>query len=201
MDTGKVSSRFSTAWLLEKLVWLTHVLDLSIPDICTRFQKSNFTCPNGRAFFSSSIVWGVVGPHRMFGPGSIYSSIHYYWLIGAALPVIFFFLMRLAPKSPLRYLNAPVMLGAMGWLPPATPLSFSTWALWGLVFNYWIMRRFQGWWHKYSTYSCDERWCFIPFSPLFGCIRTHRGVANILANLQTTSPQLGWMLDLLYPLS
>ncbi|KAF2452145.1 OPT family small oligopeptide transporter [Karstenula rhodostoma CBS 690.94] len=122
----------------------------NIPDICTRLQKSNFTCPNGRAFFSSSIVWGVIGPDRMFGPGSVYSSIHYYWLIGAALPVIFFFLMRAAPKSPLRYLNAPVMLGAMGWLPPATPLSFSSWALWGLVFNFWIMRRFHGWWHKYN---------------------------------------------------
>ncbi|KAF1967183.1 OPT family small oligopeptide transporter [Bimuria novae-zelandiae CBS 107.79] len=122
----------------------------NIPNVCQRLQESNFTCPNGRAFFSSTIVWGVIGPDRMFGPGSIYSSIHYYWLIGAALPIIFYFLMRAAPKSPLRYLNAPVMLGAMGWLPPATPLSFSTWALWGLVFNYWIMRKWHGWWHKYN---------------------------------------------------
>jgi hypothetical protein len=38
----------------------------------------------------------------------------------------------------------------MGWLPPATPLSFSSWALWGIVFNYWIMRRFHGWWHRYN---------------------------------------------------
>ncbi|KAF1947905.1 OPT family small oligopeptide transporter [Clathrospora elynae] len=122
----------------------------NIPDVCERLQESHFTCPNGRAFFSSSIVWGVIGPHRMFGPGSIYSAIHYYWLIGALLPIVFFFLMRLAPKSPLRYLNAPVMLGAMAWLPPATPLSFSSWAIIGIIFNYWIMRRWPGWWHNYN---------------------------------------------------
>ncbi|CAI6332826.1 unnamed protein product [Periconia digitata] len=122
----------------------------NIPDVCTILQKDHFTCPNGRAFFSSSIVWGVIGPQRMFGPGSTYSAIHYYWLIGAALPVIFYFLMRAAPKSPLRYLNAPVMLGAMGWLPPASPLSFASWALFGLVFNLWIKRRWPGWWHKYN---------------------------------------------------
>lgn len=151
----------------------------NIDGVCDRLQPGRFTCPNGRAFFSSSITWGVIGPQRMFGPGSIYWTIHWYcksiqhimqpsvprWikanegsansttisgLIGAALPVIFFFLIRAAPKSPLRYLNAPVMLGAMAWLPPATPLSFSSWAIFGLVFNYWIMRKWHGWWHKYN---------------------------------------------------
>lgn len=122
----------------------------NIPGVCERLQKGNFTCPNGRAFFSNSITWGVIGPHRMFGPGSIYSAIHWYWLIGAALPIIFYFLMRAAPRSLLRYLNAPVMLGAMGWLPPATPLSFFSWAYFGLIFNFWIMRKWHGWWHKYN---------------------------------------------------
>ncbi|KAF2175242.1 OPT family small oligopeptide transporter [Zopfia rhizophila CBS 207.26] len=122
----------------------------NIPEVCTRLQKDHFTCPNGRAFFSSSITWGVIGPHRMFGPGSVYAAIHWYWLIGACLPLIFYLLIRLAPKSPTRYLNAPVMLGAMGWLPPATPLSFSSWAIIGLVFNFWIMKRWHGWWHNYN---------------------------------------------------
>ncbi|ORY09977.1 OPT family small oligopeptide transporter [Clohesyomyces aquaticus] len=122
----------------------------NIPDVCTRLQKGHFTCPNGRAFFSSSITWGVIGPQRMFGPGSTYASIHLYWLIGALLPIMFYTLNRLALKSSVRYLHAPVMLGAMSWLPPATPLSFSSWAIIGLVFNYWIMKRWSGWWHNYN---------------------------------------------------
>jgi hypothetical protein len=61
---------------------------------------------------------GVIGPQRMLGPGSIYSAIQWYWLVGASLPILFFTAVRLFPKSPARLLNAPVMLGAMGWLPP-----------------------------------------------------------------------------------
>jgi hypothetical protein len=42
------------------------------------------------------------------------------------------------------------MLGAMAWLPPATPLSFSSWVIVGLTFNYWIKRRWPGWWQTYN---------------------------------------------------
>jgi hypothetical protein len=42
------------------------------------------------------------------------------------------------------------MLGAMAWLPPATPLSFSSWALVGLLFNWWIRRKYHGWWTNYN---------------------------------------------------
>lgn len=89
-------------------------------------QSGHFTCPNGRAFFSSSIVWGqfslcqvhidilltiylgVIGPQRMFGPGAMYAQIQWFWLIGALLPVVFYVLIRLFPRSKLRFLNAPV---------------------------------------------------------------------------------------------
>ncbi|EEP81328.1 predicted protein [Uncinocarpus reesii 1704] len=90
----------------------------NIDGVCTPNQEAHFTCPNGKTFFSSAIVWGVIGPQRMFGPGSIYSGIQWYWLVGAILPIIFYVLIRLFPRSPARFLNAPVMLGAMNWLPP-----------------------------------------------------------------------------------
>ena len=38
----------------------------------------------------------------------------------------------------------------MAWLPPATPLSFSSWAIVGLIFNYWIRKRWNGWWSNYN---------------------------------------------------
>jgi hypothetical protein len=80
----------------------------------------------------------------------IYAQFQWYWLLGALLPLLFYVLIRLFPRSPIRMLNAPVMLGAMAWLPPATPLSFSTWVMFGLLFNYWIHRRWGGWWHTYN---------------------------------------------------
>jgi hypothetical protein len=89
-------------------------------------QSAHFTCPNGRSFFSSSIVWGqftlsqvytnisltinlgVIGPQRMFGPGGLYVQIQWFWLLGALLPVLFYVLIRLFPRTKLRFLNAPV---------------------------------------------------------------------------------------------
>ncbi|KAK5050578.1 hypothetical protein LTR84_003860 [Exophiala bonariae] len=122
----------------------------NISEICTPTQPSHFTCPNGSTFFSSSIVWGVIGPARVLGSNSMYSNIHFFWLAGAILPVIFYLALWKYPRSFVRYLNAPVILGSMGWLPPATPLNFSTWAVVGLTFNYFIQRRWNGWWKQYN---------------------------------------------------
>jgi OPT family oligopeptide transporter len=121
-----------------------------IENVCEPDQKSHFTCPNGSTFFSSSIVWGVIGPQRMFGPGSIYRPIMWFWLVGLLLPIAFWLLAKKFPNSFVRHLNAPVMLGAMGWLPPATPLNFSTWAFVGLAFNYGIRNKYNGWWKAYN---------------------------------------------------
>ncbi|KAL8377552.1 hypothetical protein RB595_008301 [Gaeumannomyces hyphopodioides] len=122
----------------------------NIPGICTANQPSNFTCPNGSTFFSSSIVWGVIGPQKFLGAGSMYEKIHFFWLLGALLPVVFYLAARRFPNSVLRHLHAPVMLGAMGWLPPATPLNFTSWAIVGLVFNWWVRRRWAAWWQKFN---------------------------------------------------
>ncbi|CAI7628094.1 unnamed protein product [Penicillium bialowiezense] len=32
----------------------------------------------------------------------------------------------------------------------ATPLSYASWVMFGLIFNYWIRRRWGGWWHTYN---------------------------------------------------
>lgn len=36
----------------------------TIEGVCEFEQKNHFTCPNGRTFFSSSIVWGLIGKCR-----------------------------------------------------------------------------------------------------------------------------------------
>lgn len=70
--------------------------------------------------------------------------------MGALLPVIFYMLARWFPKSPARYLSAPVMLGATGFIPPATPLIYLTWGIVGFIFNKWIRGSKKGWWMVYN---------------------------------------------------
>jgi OPT family small oligopeptide transporter len=123
---------------------------VNIEDACEPIQANHFTCPNGRTFFSSSVVWGVIGPTRAFGSQSIYRNFNYFWLLGGVLPIALWGLAKLMKHRYVSNLHAPIMLGAMAWLPPATPLSFFSWVIFGLVFNLWIRKRWHGWWHQYN---------------------------------------------------
>lgn len=43
----------------------------NIEDICTPTQASGFVCSSTNAFASASLIWGGIGPRRIFGAGSM----------------------------------------------------------------------------------------------------------------------------------
>ncbi|KAI1473658.1 small oligopeptide transporter [Daldinia eschscholtzii] len=122
----------------------------AIPDICSDDQPDNYVCPNGRVFYTASIIWGAIGPARMFSGNAIYSSLQWFWLVGAVTPVITWFLARRAPKSIFRLINMPLIFGGSGWIPPATAYTYLCWGTVGFVFNYYIKRKWNGWWMQYN---------------------------------------------------
>jgi OPT family small oligopeptide transporter len=46
----------------------------NIPDFCSPDQVNNFICPSTSTFASSSIIWGAIGPQRIFSRGGLYVS-------------------------------------------------------------------------------------------------------------------------------
>lgn len=96
----------------------------NIEDVCTIKQKQHFTCPGAKVFFSASVIWGLLGPQRIFSPGQIYGILLIMFPIGAALPVILYYLSKKWPKSFFKYAMAPIILGGGGSIPPATPLNY-----------------------------------------------------------------------------
>ncbi|KAI8209324.1 Sexual differentiation process protein isp4 [Colletotrichum sp. SAR 10_76] len=122
----------------------------AIPDVCQPDQPSNYTCPGGRVFFTASIIWGAIGPARIFSGNALYSSLQWFWLVGAITPVITWFLARKWPKSIWRYVNTPLLYGGSGWLPPASVYIYLCWATVGTIFNFFIKRRYTGWWLQYN---------------------------------------------------
>ncbi len=92
----------------------------NIEDICSPDQKNGYSCPGASVFYTASVVWGVIGPARVFGAGAMYSALQYYWLLGAILPVITYFAAKKWPHSAIRYLHWPVIFGGNGQIPPAT---------------------------------------------------------------------------------
>ncbi|KAF2445036.1 OPT-domain-containing protein [Karstenula rhodostoma CBS 690.94] len=121
-----------------------------IPGICTSEAINGFTCPIARVHFNGSILWGVVGPKQFFGPGALYRPLVWAFLLGAVAPILLWFPARRNRKSILRRISFPVVFGSLSWIPPATGLNFSVWAIVCYVFNYHIRNRRKEWWNKYN---------------------------------------------------
>ncbi|KAK7511312.1 OPT family small oligopeptide transporter [Phyllosticta citriasiana] len=120
----------------------------NIEDVCTPQQPQKFSCPGGRVFFSASIIWGLLGPQRIFSPGQVYNALFWFFPLGAILPVIFWYAAKKWPRSGARYLMAPLILGGAGLIPPATPLNYLSWGAVGFVFQKYIRTRHWNWWSR-----------------------------------------------------
>ncbi|KAF8265720.1 OPT oligopeptide transporter [Lactarius quietus] len=110
-----------------------------VEDICSPTQKDGFICPYANVFGNASIIWGVIGPQRIFSHGQLYYGLVFFFLIGARFKI-----------ELLRYLNFPVIFASITYMPPATPINFFPSVLVCFVFNYVIRRRHFGWWTKYN---------------------------------------------------
>ncbi|KAK0457210.1 OPT-domain-containing protein [Desarmillaria tabescens] len=135
-----------------------------IPNVCAPEQQDRFTCPGENTFFTASVLWGTLGPSRMFGRGAIYSPLLWCFLIGLALPVIVFcFRDRM---KILKYFHLPVfLLGSLIWAPynltniwPAIPIAY--------IFNVFIKKRYLGWWSKYNYVLASAFTCAIAISAI-----------------------------------
>ncbi|KAE8356743.1 OPT oligopeptide transporter protein-domain-containing protein [Aspergillus coremiiformis] len=121
-----------------------------ISDACSQDQPDGFSCPNGRTVYSSSVIWGLVGPRRLYSVGMIYSSLlHFFW-IGAIAPLITYALYKLTKKQYWKYVNWPLIFTGTANVPPATGINYSSWALVNFIFNHFIKRRYFAWWTKYN---------------------------------------------------
>lgn len=134
----------ATAWWL-----LTTVKNICNTDLLD--ANSPWTCPSDHVFFDASVIWGLVGPKRIFGSAGIYKQINWWFGIGALAPVPVWILTKVFPNVGFfRAINMPILIGATGLLPPATAVNFTMWILVGFIFNYVIFHRRKAWWTKYN---------------------------------------------------
>lgn len=48
-----------------------------IPDLCSPDQAAHFICPSTSVFATAAIVWGGIGPQRMFSGDALYVALFY----------------------------------------------------------------------------------------------------------------------------
>ncbi|KAF4583015.1 small oligopeptide transporter, OPT family [Ophiocordyceps camponoti-floridani] len=155
----------------------------NIPEVCTVTQPNNYSCPNSRVFYTASIVWGVIGPARIFSHGATYASLRWFWLVGTFTPVATWMLARRWPKSFWRYVCTPIIFGGVGLLPPATVYIYLCWGVVGVIFGYFIKRRYTGWWLQYNYITSAALDCGLVCSTL---------VIFFTLYLTSTSPPKWW---------
>ncbi|KAJ0101231.1 hypothetical protein Patl1_03872 [Pistacia atlantica] len=126
----------------------------SVDHICNKHllpKGSPWTCPNDLVFYNASIIWGVVGPLRMFTSHGIYPQMNWFFLIGVLAPVPVWLLSRKFPeKKWIKYIHMPLILAGPGGLPSAKAVHYWSWAAVGIFFNYYIFKRYKGWWARHN---------------------------------------------------
>lgn len=122
-----------------------------IKNICTSEASNYFTCDYIKTFYNASVIWGAIGPKHLFSGDAIYKDLQWFWLIGFALPFVFYALARTFPKkSTLRKINIPLIFSSMSYVPPYSAMNILAYCSVGWIFNKYIRDRARGWWMTYN---------------------------------------------------
>ncbi|GJV44495.1 oligopeptide transporter 4-like protein [Tanacetum coccineum] len=125
----------------------------NIDDICHPGATSDspWTCPIDHVFFDASVIWGLVGPKRIFGPLGNYGALNWFFLGGIMGPVAVWLCHKAFPNvSWIPLINLPVLLGATASMPPAAAVNYNSWILVGTIFNFFVFRYRKMWWRRYN---------------------------------------------------
>ncbi|XP_062027716.1 oligopeptide transporter 7 [Rosa rugosa] len=130
----------STAW------WLME----TIPGICTD-TTSVWTCPMDTVFYDASVIWGLIGPRRIFGDLGTYAAVNWFFLGGAIAPVLVWLAAKAFPQQEwIRLINMPVLIGATGDMPPATAVNYTSWIILGFLSGFVAYRYRPDWWRRHN---------------------------------------------------
>ncbi|KAL2226923.1 oligopeptide transporter 6 [Sesamum indicum] len=134
----------TTAW------WLM----ATIPNLCDTSllpDDSPWTCPMDHVFYDASVIWGLVGPQRIFGNLGIYPAINWFFLGGAIAPLLVWLAAKAFPNQKwIGLIHMPVLLGSTAMMPPATAVNYTSWVLVAFLFGFVLYRNQPQWWQRYN---------------------------------------------------
>jgi OPT family small oligopeptide transporter len=149
-------------------------VDTDIKGICTPDQAAKFNCANGsEVYFSSSVVWGAIGPARIFG--QFYPFMKYMFLLGFLLALVWWSVKRYGsslrnvarsrlspavfrpidllffkPISWLRDVHPSLIINGFLWWAPLNLTYFTGAVYMSFGFMYYLRRYKTAWWEKYN---------------------------------------------------
>ncbi|KAM7270235.1 hypothetical protein ACFE04_029449 [Oxalis oulophora] len=126
----------------------------SIPNLCDSANLSKgspWTCPNDGTFFTASVIWGLLGPRRIFGNLGEYGKVNWFFFGGAIAPVFAWLAHKIYPDTKwISLINLPVLIGATSMMPPASSVNFNSWLICAFLSGYVVYRYRPEWWKRYN---------------------------------------------------
>jgi OPT family small oligopeptide transporter len=155
---------------------------MHIEGVCTPKADYKLTCPGVNTFFTASVLWGTVGPSKIWGHNGQYSETLIGFPLGVAIVLFFWFIGKKKPNWTWTRQIHPVaiMYGGIVWAPynmsyvwPSVPIAYFSWI--------YLKTRYLGLWSKYN---------FV-LSAAWSCGVAIAGII-IFFSLQYTNVDLDW---------
>lgn len=125
---------------------------MGLKNVCaTTGAPFSFSCPGQRSFYTGAVLWGTVGPKRLWGTNGTYTATLVGFPVGIVVVVVFWYLTKRFPRNAVVRNAHPVMLlyGACIWNPinftyiwPAVPVACFSWLF--------VKGRWLAFWAKYN---------------------------------------------------
>lgn len=170
MYRGQILSAVITCFIAYAVV---DFVDTDIKGICTTDQTAKFNCEDGSlVYFSSSVIWGAIGPKRIFD--EIYPEMKYAFLIGFLLALVWwsgrhygakvhewlrshaptaifktFDLVVYKPLAWLRNVHPSLILNGFIYWAPSNLTYFTSGLYVSFAFMFYVRRYKTAWFEKY----------------------------------------------------
>ncbi|GMN44352.1 hypothetical protein TIFTF001_013549 [Ficus carica] len=132
----------ATAWWL--MGEIPHLCDTSMLP-----KDSPWTCPMDHVFYDASVIWGLVGPRRIFGDLGEYGLVNWFFLGGAIAPILVWMAHKAFPQHKwICLIHMPILLGSTSMMPPATAVNFTSWIAVGFFSGFYMYRYHPNWWKR-----------------------------------------------------
>ncbi|GJJ75289.1 hypothetical protein EMPS_07647 [Entomortierella parvispora] len=119
-------------------------LDNSKPD-----PNGLWTGQRVQTYWGSGLIYGALGPARMFALDGKYWFVYIGFLVGFLAPVLLWLLSKKFPKISWSKINISIIAGGMGAFPNGYSMGLTTSLITVVIFQYYIATYHKNWWKKY----------------------------------------------------
>ncbi|KAK9244829.1 OPT oligopeptide transporter protein-domain-containing protein [Lipomyces tetrasporus] len=120
----------------------------SVQNFCTPTQPDHFTCSFTTTIYADTVLFGAIGPTRIFG--TLYPALKYAFLIGFLVAIPFALIRKYYPRA-FKYVHPVLVCNGVARWSNSYNLSYYTPGVYlSLLFMFFIRRRYLAWWAKYN---------------------------------------------------